>query len=64
MTECPGRRLTAEVAEIHASYAAYQLGILPVEGGMLDQSATWTQAMTLLGICYTQHQEIERAKDA
>ena len=43
-----------------SAYGHYRSGFLPVDGGMLDQSATFVDAMSFIAAVVNQHEEIER----
>jgi len=41
--------VTPEVGLVVASLALLETGVLPVSGGLLDQSATWQHAVNVAG---------------
>ena len=47
--ECPSRMIPAHIAEALGFYQWWTSGSLPVRGGILDQSATMVDAMTIFG---------------
>lgn len=45
---CPVKRLTPDIIHFFRFYRFYKQGFLPVEGGLLDQSATFIQAVEII----------------
>ncbi len=48
LLRCPVAILPPEVWQVLEAYAPFERGLLPVAGGLLDQSATFCQAIRLL----------------
>ena len=59
MSGCPGRLLTLDVTAMWGAYLHYRKGFLPVEGGILNQSATFCVATRLCESFHSMHEEIE-----
>ena len=49
LRRCPMRLLTATTHRALEFYGHYKQGHLPVAGGLLDQSATFLRAMSIIG---------------
>jgi hypothetical protein len=63
LRECPARRMGPDVIATLRAYSHYVTGFLPEPGGMLDQAATFLDAVDLLSCLKEHHLEIERQKE-
>jgi len=57
--DCPARLVTQGIVEMHEAYAHYREGLLPIMGGMRDQSRSFCEGVRLLAGMYSMHQERE-----
>ena len=62
MDRCPRQAMTHEVGSIIMAHSHYKLGVMPLSGGWMDQSACFVAAMTFMSNLVATHEEIERAR--
>ena len=56
MRRCPVATLPPEVWSVLEVYAAFEHGVLPVTGGLLDQAATFLEAIRVLRAEIAEHE--------
>jgi hypothetical protein len=48
LTTCPVNYVTPDVAAVLSCWSAFKNGVLPRAGGLLDQAATFVEAINIL----------------
>lgn len=62
MSDCPYRVLPRHIQELVAWYGDWDKGRLPMDGGLLDQSAGFVDAMRTIDAAVSRHLRAEQKK--
>lgn len=61
LPRCPSRALTKDTLSVLSFYSHYKNGFLPDSGGLLEQAATFLDAMNIIASAVTEAESAEQA---